>query len=104
MTKRDKIGQKGTILFCQFHLVRKNKSGQKGTKKDKTGQFYSVNFLLRRKKSGQKGTKDDKKGQFCLVMFLIRSKKNRDIKVQKGTILFFQFHLLCTNKSGQKGT
>ena len=65
-TKRDKRGLKGTILGFQFHLVRSNKPGQKGTKADNKGHIYSVNFLVRSKKSGRKGTKEDKRDNFIL--------------------------------------
>ena len=40
-----------------------------------------------------------KKGKFHLVKFLICSKKNRDIKGQKGTISFSQFHLFRRNET-----
>ena len=66
---RDLKRQKGTISICQFHLFRRNKSGQKGTKEDKKGQIYSVNFIVHSYKSGQKGTKEDKKGHCFLTSF-----------------------------------
>ena len=82
---RDIKGQKGTILFSQFHLFRRNKWGQKGTKEDKKGQIYSVNFIVHSYKLERKGTKEDIKGHFYFVKFLVRSQKNQNKKGQKGT-------------------